>query len=76
MGGGIAVVCGYEREHLPSVLGSRSCVGMVGGTVYFRGNVKDLSDDVWIMDLDDRDKDFLLKGLPEFLKKLIRRSFK
>jgi NADPH-dependent glutamate synthase beta subunit-like oxidoreductase/glutamate synthase domain-containing protein 3/Pyruvate/2-oxoacid:ferredoxin oxidoreductase delta subunit len=70
MGGGIGVVCGYERENLPSVLGSRSCVGMVGGTVYFRGNVQDLSDDVWIMDLDERDKDFLLRGLPEFLKKI------
>jgi NADPH-dependent glutamate synthase beta subunit-like oxidoreductase/glutamate synthase domain-containing protein 3/Pyruvate/2-oxoacid:ferredoxin oxidoreductase delta subunit len=70
MGGGIAVICGYEREDLPSVLGSRSCVGMVGGTVYFRGNVEDLSNDVWIMDLDDSDKDFLLRGLPEFLNKI------
>ena len=30
-GGGIAVVCGYGREDLPSVLGDRACVGMVGG---------------------------------------------
>lgn len=70
MGGGIAVVCGHESEHLDSIIGKRSCVGMVGGTVYIRGKVQDLSDDVWLMDLDDRDRDLLLRGLPEFLSKI------
>ncbi|MEI7473290.1 MAG: FAD-dependent oxidoreductase [bacterium] len=70
MGGGVAVVCGAGCEALPSVLGYRSCVGMVGGTVYVRGNVKDLSDDVWLLPLDDRDKTFLLKGMPDFLEKI------
>jgi glutamate synthase domain-containing protein 3 len=72
MSGGIAVVCGYNCEEMESVLGYRSCVGMVGGTVYVRGNVKDLSDDVWLMDIDDNDWDFLDTNLPLFLKKIQR----
>jgi glutamate synthase domain-containing protein 3 len=36
MGGGIAVICGYESENLESVLGLRSCIGMVGGTFISR----------------------------------------
>ena len=72
MGGGIAVICGYDCENLDSILGSRSCVGMVGGTVYVRGKIKDLSDDVWLLDLDDNDKGFLLNGLTEFLEKISR----
>src|SRR5574344_2472366 len=43
MGGGTAVVGGWNCENLESVLGERSCVGMVGGVVYFRGKVKDVS---------------------------------
>ena len=70
MGGGTAVICGYGCDNLNSVLGSRSCVGMVGGTVYVRGNVKDLSNQVWLMDLNDGDKEFLLQGLPVFLDKI------
>ncbi|WP_303850332.1 FAD-dependent oxidoreductase [Seleniivibrio woodruffii] len=74
MGGGVAVVCGLGAEDSASVLGDRSCVGMVGGTVYFRGNVKGLSNDVWLMDLDESDKDFLLAGIPEFLEKIDRKD--
>lgn len=70
MGGGTAVVCGYDCDNLESVIGSRSCVGMVGGTVYIRGKIKELSSQVWLLDLDDNDKEFLSKGLPEFLKKI------
>lgn len=72
MGGGIGVVCGYGCEHLESVLGHRSCVGMVGGTVYVRGPVADVADDVWILDLDDSDRAFLQEGLPRFATKLER----
>ena len=59
LGGGIGIVCGYGREDLPSVLGDRSCVGMVGGTIYVRGPVAGLSDEVWLLGLDDADKSFL-----------------
>lgn len=31
MGGGIAVVCGFDSEEFESVLGDRACTGMVGG---------------------------------------------
>lgn len=72
MGGGTAVVCGVDCENAPSVLGSRSCVGMVGGTVYVRGNVCDLSEDVYIVELNDADRDFLRKGIPEFLENVER----
>lgn len=72
MGGGTAVICGYNCESLDSVLGYRSCVGMVGGTVYVRGNIKDLSKEVWVLDLDNGDKELLLKGLPVFLEKIGR----
>jgi len=70
MGGGTAVICGFGCENSDSALGYRSCVGMVGGTVYVRGNVKDLSSQVWLMDLDEGDKEFLNKGLPVFLSKI------
>lgn len=69
MGGGIGVICGHGCENINSVLGYRSCVGMVGGIIYVRGNVKDLSDEVFLLDLDQGDKEFLLKGLPVFLEK-------
>lgn len=72
MGGGTAVVCGLDCENFDSVIGARSCVGMVGGTIYVRGNVCDLSKDVYIVDIDDNDKEFLSNGLNVFLEKIGR----
>ena len=46
MGGGKAVVCGCDCADLPSVLGERPCVGMVGGEVYVHGPVGGLPADV------------------------------
>ena len=70
MGGGIAVICGYDCDNLTSVLGNRSCVGMVGGVVYVRGNVEGLANCVEKLPLDKLDKDFLKSGMPEFLKEI------
>lgn len=70
MSGGTAVVCGFGCEGFKSILGSRSCVGMVGGTVYVRGTVNDVSDEVFIVDIDEKDKEFLSNGLKEFLLKI------
>lgn len=70
MGGGIAVVCGYDCDNLKSVLGSRSCVGMVGGTIYVRGPIDDISGSVQIINLDDSDIKFLKEGLNIFLSKI------
>jgi putative selenate reductase len=69
MGGGIAVVCGYDCEGMPSVLGQRACMGMVGGTVYVRGPVASLAPGVKIVDrLDGKDWSFLSTGMPAFLE--------
>ena len=70
MGGGRAVVCGYGCENMESVLSNRSCCGMVGGVVYVRGNVKGLTNDVDIYELDDNDKNFLKSGLIRFLNEI------
>jgi NADPH-dependent glutamate synthase beta subunit-like oxidoreductase/Pyruvate/2-oxoacid:ferredoxin oxidoreductase delta subunit len=72
MGGGIGVICGVGSEEIDSVLGDRSCVGMVGGTIYVRGPVQGLSDEVWLVDLDAADREFLTGGLPVFLEKIGR----
>ena len=72
MGGGIAVICGYDCDNLSSVLGNRSCVGMVGGVVYVRGKVEGLAECVEQVSLDKLDKDFLKSGMPEFLKEIER----
>jgi len=72
MGGGIGVICGIDCDDFESVLGDRSCAGMVGGTIYVRGPVKGLPDDVWMLELDDGDREFLMQGLPEFLEKVDR----
>ena len=72
MGGGLGVVCGVDCEEMDSVLGDRACMGMVGGTIYVRGPVRGLSDDVWLLDLDEADRAFLNAGLPVFLEKIDR----
>ena len=70
MGGGIAVICGYDCDNINSVLGNRSCVGMVGGTIYVRGKIEDIADCVDIQSLCDDDINFLSSGLKEFLKEI------
>ncbi len=72
MGGGIGVVCGVGCEGIESVLGDRSCVGMVGGTIYVRGPVAGLSEDVWLLELDEADREFLAGNIPLFLEKIAR----
>lgn len=68
MGGGKAVICGCGCEGLTSVLGDRPCVGMVGGTVYFRGPAGELPQDVRCLPLDADDIAFLDNGLEAFLE--------
>lgn len=75
MGGGIAVVCGVDSEQFDSVLGDRACVGMVGGTVYFRGQAKGISvKTTKICELDEKDQKFLKDNLPIFLGKIERKE--
>lgn len=68
MSGGIAVVCGYDSADFESILGDRSCTGMVGGTLYFRGNATGLSEkDVKILSLAAQDINYLDGKMNEFL---------
>lgn len=76
MGGGIAIVCGYDCENIESVLGNRSCVGMVGGTIYFRGNYTDIADCVKILPLEKSDEEFLKNGIKKFLHKIDKDELK
>ena len=68
MGGGKAIVCGYDCDEFLSVLGERPCVGMVGGTVYVRGPVSSHPADVKAMALEDEDIKFLDSGIDDFLE--------
>lgn len=79
--GGVAVVCGIEAKNPKNVLGYRPCVGMVGGTIYYRGetdgsysetNVKAVlpSDEQWQWLLDRMPKFLEEIGRPELLKEL------
>jgi glutamate synthase domain-containing protein 3/Pyruvate/2-oxoacid:ferredoxin oxidoreductase delta subunit len=70
MGGGIGIICGYGCENLESVLGERSCVGMVGGTIYFRGSHKNIADCVEVSSLEPSDEEFLTTGLKKFLSEI------
>ena len=71
MSGGTAVVCGYDSESFESVLGERSCVGMVGGLLYFRGSAHNLSKkDVKVGPLAQEDIEYLQNGMDEFLAEI------
>lgn len=73
--GGIAVVCGVDPRHPDNVLGYRPCVGMVGGTIYFRGPIRDYSEkDVKLLDLTEQDWQWLKKNMKPFLKAIDRES--
>jgi NADPH-dependent glutamate synthase beta subunit-like oxidoreductase/ferredoxin len=73
MGGGRMVVCGWDCGGCPSVLGERACTGMVGGTLYFRGDPGSYSRaDAVLQELDGSDVAFLSEGLPRFLSSLGR----
>lgn len=70
MAGGKAVVCGVDCNE--SALGERPCVGMVGGCVYLRGPVGELTNDVQCLPLDSSDMEWLGHGLPHFLSNVKR----
>jgi NADPH-dependent glutamate synthase beta subunit-like oxidoreductase/glutamate synthase domain-containing protein 3/ferredoxin len=73
--GGIAVVCGVDPRDPENVLGYRPCVGMVGGTIYFRGPVKEYSKGaVKIVDLAPQDWEWLTVNMKPFLQAIDRMS--
>jgi NADPH-dependent glutamate synthase beta subunit-like oxidoreductase/glutamate synthase domain-containing protein 3/ferredoxin len=73
--GGIAVVCGMDARDPENILGYRPCVGMVGGTIYFRGPIKEYSKaDVKLVDLTEQDWEWLTKNLKPYLTAIDRMS--
>ena len=76
MSGGIAVICGYDCVGIESILGNRSCVGMVGGTIYFRGPVKGIAKCVEVVDLNQDDIEFLSSGMERYLTAIDKRGLK
>jgi NADPH-dependent glutamate synthase beta subunit-like oxidoreductase/glutamate synthase domain-containing protein 3/ferredoxin len=71
--GGIAVVCGVDPRNPDNILGYRPCVGMVGGTIYFRGPIQGYSErDVKLLELSDQDWQWLTKNMKPYLKAIGR----
>jgi NADPH-dependent glutamate synthase beta subunit-like oxidoreductase/glutamate synthase domain-containing protein 3/ferredoxin len=74
--GGIAVVCGVNPRNPENVLGYRPCVGMVGGTIYFRGTIQEYSDkDVKLLDLTPQDWEWLSANMKTYLEAIDRMSW-
>ena len=74
--GGIAVVCGVKPRNPRNILGDRPCVGMVGGTVYFRGPIRGYSKmDVKLLDLTPQDWQWLCAGMKPYLKAIDRSKY-
>ncbi len=73
--GGIAVVCGVDPRDPENILGYRPCVGMVGGTIYFRGPIKEYSKaDVKLAELTSQDWDWLTANMKMYLTAIDRMS--
>ncbi len=73
--GGVAVVCGVNPRNPGNILGYRPCVGMVGGTVYFRGPAEGVSADARVTELTDADWKWLTRNMKPYLKAVDRMSF-
>jgi len=74
--GGIAVVCGVDPRDPENILGYRPCVGMVGGTIYFRGPIKEEypKADVKVVELSETDWNWLKENMKPYLKAIDRES--
>jgi NADPH-dependent glutamate synthase beta subunit-like oxidoreductase/NAD-dependent dihydropyrimidine dehydrogenase PreA subunit len=74
--GGISVVCGVDARNPKNILGYRPCVGMVGGTIYFRGPIQGYSEkDVRLMNLSPQDWEWLTKNMNPYLKAIGRSEY-
>lgn len=72
--GGIAVVCGVNPRNPKNILGYRPGVGMVGGIIYFRGQIDNnySKGDVKLVDLTDQDWQWLTENMKPYLKAINR----
>jgi len=74
--GGIAVVCGVNPRNPENILGYRPCVGMVGGTIYFRGPVKGYSSkNVKLVKLTAKDWEWLTENIKPYLEAIDRTEY-
>ncbi len=74
--GGISVVCGINSRNPENILGYRPCVGMVGGTIYFRGPIQGYSEkDVKLLDLTPQDWEWLKANMKPYLGAIERISY-
>ncbi len=74
--GGIAVVCGVNPRDPQNILGYRPCVGMVGGTIFFRGPIKEYSErDVKLLELTPQDWEWLKSNMIPYLEAIDRMSY-
>jgi len=72
--GGIGVVCGVDAKTPENVLGYRPCVGMVGGSIYYRGQTDQSYSRSNVMAVlpDDEQWQWLISRLPGFLEGINR----
>jgi NADPH-dependent glutamate synthase beta subunit-like oxidoreductase/glutamate synthase domain-containing protein 3/NAD-dependent dihydropyrimidine dehydrogenase PreA subunit len=74
--GGVAVVCGINPRNPKNILGYRPCVGMVGGTIYFRGSIQEYSErDVKLLDLTPQDWEWIKTNMKPYLEAIDRMSY-
>ncbi len=74
--GGIAVVCGVNPRDPKNILGYRPCVGMVGGTIYFRGPIQEYSQrDVKLVELTPQDWEWLKSNMLLYLDAIDRMAY-
>ena len=72
--GGIAVVCGVNPKNPDNILGYRPCVGMVGGTIYFRGKIDNSypKTNAKLITPSDAQWQWLTENMAGFLEKIRR----
>ena len=74
--GGIAVVCGVNPRNSDNILGYRPCVGMVGGTIYYRGNAYGFREsDVRVENLNNEDWKWLTENMKPYLKSINKEEY-
>ncbi|MDP1808416.1 MAG: FAD-dependent oxidoreductase, partial [Actinomycetota bacterium] len=74
--GGTAVVCGVDPRNPDNILGYRPCVGMVGGTIYFRGPIQGYSaGDVKLAELTPADWEWLTTNMKPYLEAIDRNEY-
>lgn len=74
--GGVAVVCGVNPRNPENILGYRPCVGMVGGTIYFRGPAEGYRErDVKCVELSTEDWQWLTENMKPYLEAIDRMEY-